>query len=285
MKKKWYIVLFVYGVYITASHAENYDLTTLEDRTDISQLMRDFHAIRLHFTAVPEEDKQLDKLKEAQYWTSKNVHLRKHCENFFKVTPHTVPTAHQRIKHLEILGYLTAEWSVRLLFEEVMIDREGQDTVGVEPPLDEWKQWQINAALYRGFPDFVRNDTTAASSLMKMKLKGVPEALWVDFEAGKMKPLREWYRQNKHRLDKVVEETWGEYAVLDKDMEPQSKNGKRRGIREARKLREPRRMPSGDKVSEEKKSLNNASVQWGILAAICVVIVIVVLNNRLSRKV
>ena len=85
-------------------------------------------------------------------------------------------TVVSRSTMIDLLGYLTAEWSVRLLFEEVMIDREGQEVAGFDQPITEdlLEEMALNNKLWK----FRRNDTMAAREILDMKLVGVPKVRW-----------------------------------------------------------------------------------------------------------
>jgi len=168
--------------------------------------------------SVPQEGElRHDLYEQASYSFVKNPQVRKYYENFFKVTPHTISTAKKRARVFRELDELKSEWAIRLLAQEMMMDRQGQD-VSNDPDLPLTED-EVVALISDGRSHyFLRNDRESASLLHKKKLRGMPDYDPYTGTAIFLESMRKWHRENKHQLDKLVYEKWGNRAVLNKDM-------------------------------------------------------------------
>lgn len=274
-------ILLLFAVFCASTiplNGEPNDYTGLAKRTDIQKLIRDYYVLKADALAVPDGEKRPDLYMKARYWASRNVNLRLYCQNFFRQTPHTVQTATSRVITISFLGELTSEWSVRFLFEEVMIDRSGQGIQGYDGEISEANMNDL--VRKEAYLDFVRNDHKAARALLNMKLVGAPSSRFGNLDKEKLKELRAWYSKNKHRLDEVVKETWGEYAVLDKDMgvAAQDKTVKKNPRRSLPSRDHSKPAGAGDAQRSEGTPAvvaENLQNKWPVIAAIMVILGVV----------
>lgn len=282
--KRILILSFIVLVSAIESARADYDYEGLSTRTDLDELINDFYALRTNALAVPEDEKRPDLYREAQYWTSQNVALRSRFKSFVRDTPHTVQTVGDRITTIDIAGCLTAEWAVRLLFEEIMIDREKQESAGYEGlETEEAIKRLITSGEYERL--FRRNDHMAAQKIFLMKLKGAPTTVGLGFSPAQFQDLQGWYQQNKHRLDEVVSETWGDHAVLDKDFPPDaqtSEENKSKVSADQRILKAKFKKSAGDKEDVAAGNIlkRNWPVVLGVLVALSGILAFFKLKDR-----
>ena len=279
MINKILVVSLLFSINTLALRSESYDYKKLSETNDVDKLIKTFHTLRLNALAVSEEKKRPDLFLKAQYWTSQNPHLRKHAEEFFRNTPHVVQTYGERLRMIDVLHYLTAEWSLRLLFEEVMIDRKGQEFDGYEGPTTAEHLSQMLLDTGGGAP-FVRNDTRAAYKILKMELSDISISPHANINSELLDNLRKWYSKNNHRLDQVVLETWGKHAVLNKDMDYESNSSNASEIDESNpeeKLNSLKQEEAKQDDKSYKNEKNNTPGKNKILTIIFVAVAFVLI--------
>lgn len=183
------------------------DFTVLAEMAPNQAVERYYGILSKYDYGIPSE-RSPESVAEARVWLARNPRLLAHYKELFENTPQWVENWDERSSWIRLLSQLPAEWALRLL-GDILLDKGEQTSLKYDTP--EKLMMFIEASGGGGGPNsgFTRNE------LLRMKIAGIPDAK--SSKEG-TEVLRVWWKANEHRADEIARETWGERAVLNRDL-------------------------------------------------------------------